>query len=88
MYFKYSTVLFANYTLTKKDKLLDFILKTATEIMLLEAFQGNNHLWLGWIRTALSIDFPGGPVVKNLLCNARDAGSIIGQGTKIPHAAG
>ena len=49
MYFKYSTVLFANYTLTKKDKLLDFILKTATEIMLLEAFQGNNHLWLGWI---------------------------------------
>ena len=33
-------------------------------------------------------DFPGGPVVKNPPCNARDAGSIPGQGTKIPHAAG
>ena len=56
--------------------------------MLLEAFQGNNHLWLGWIRTALSKEFLGGPVVKNLPCNARDAGSIIGQGTNIPHVAG
>jgi len=31
-------------------------------------------------------DFPGGPVVKNLLCSAGDAGSIPGWGTKIPHA--
>ena len=31
-------------------------------------------------------DFPGGPVVKNLLCNAGDIGLIPGQGTKIPHA--
>ena len=31
-------------------------------------------------------DFPGGPVVKNLLCNAGDAGSIPSQGTKISHA--
>ena len=31
-------------------------------------------------------DFPGGPVVKNLPSNAGDAGSIPGQGTKIPHA--
>ena len=30
-------------------------------------------------------DFPGGPVAKNPLCNARDMGSIPGQGTKIPH---
>ena len=30
-------------------------------------------------------DFPGGPVVKNLPSNARDAGSIPGWGTKIPH---
>ena len=28
-------------------------------------------------------DFPGGPVVKNLPCNAGGAGSISGQGTKI-----
>ena len=31
-------------------------------------------------------DFPGGPVVKNLPCNAKDVGSIPSQGTKIPHA--
>ena len=30
-------------------------------------------------------DVPGGPVVKNLPCNA-DTGSIPGQGTKIPYA--
>ena len=30
--------------------------------------------------------FPGAPVVKNLLCNAGDAGLISGWGTKIPHA--
>ena len=33
-------------------------------------------------------DFPAGPVVENLLSNAGDSGSISGQGTKIPHAAG
>ena len=31
-------------------------------------------------------DFPGGPLVKILHFNARDVGSIPGQGTKIPHA--
>ena len=30
-------------------------------------------------------DFPGGPVVKNLSCNAGDLDSIPGQGTKVPH---
>ena len=33
-------------------------------------------------------DFPAGSVVKNLPCNAVNAGSIPGQGTMIPHAAG
>ena len=33
-------------------------------------------------------DFPGGPVVKNPPSNAGDVGLILGQGTKIPHAAG
>ena len=33
-------------------------------------------------------DFPGGPVVKNPSCNAGEAGSIPGLGTKIQHAAG
>ena len=31
-------------------------------------------------------EFPHGPVVKNLPSNGGDAGSIPGQGTKIPHA--
>ena len=35
-----------------------------------------------------SWDFPGSPVVKTLPSNAKDAGSIPGQGTKIPLAAG
>lgn len=29
--------------------------------------------------------FPSGSVVKNLLCYARDAGSIPGWGTRVPH---
>ena len=33
-------------------------------------------------------NFPGGPVVNNLPCNAGDTVSIPGQGTKIPHANG
>ena len=32
-------------------------------------------------------DFPGGTVVKNPPCSARDSGSNPGLGTKIPHAA-
>ena len=32
-------------------------------------------------------DFPGGPVVKNPPCNARDMGLIPGQGAEIPHAS-
>ena len=33
-------------------------------------------------------DFPGGPVVQNPPSKTQDVGSILGQGTKIPHAAG
>ena len=32
-------------------------------------------------------DFPGGPVVKILPSNARNVGSILGRGTKIPHVS-
>ena len=32
------------------------------------------------------VDFPGGPGVKNSPSNAGSAGSIPGQGTRIPHA--
>ena len=31
-------------------------------------------------------DFPGGPVIKHLPCNAGDVGLIPGWGTRIPHA--
>ena len=34
------------------------------------------------------MNFPGGPVVKNLPSNAGDIGSIPHQETKIPHAVG
>ena len=37
-------------------------------------------------RKYIQRDFPGGPVVKNLPCNAEDLGSIPGWGTKIPRA--
>ena len=40
------------------------------------------------ILIAGSWDFPGGPVVKTSLSNAGVAGSIPGQGPKIPHALG
>ena len=39
-------------------------------------------------RIGLRWDFPGGPVVKNLLSTARVSGSIPDQGTEIPHAMG
>ena len=32
------------------------------------------------------MDIPGGPMVKNLPCNAGDMGLIPGQGIKIPVA--
>ena len=35
----------------------------------------------------LNRDFPGGPVVKTSPSNAGGAGSIPGQGAKIPHAS-
>lgn len=37
------------------------------------------------LEEALSKDYPGGSVVKNLLSHAGDAGSISSLGTKIPH---
>ena len=39
-------------------------------------------------KVLLKGDFPGGPAVKNPLCNAGDMSSIPGRGTKIPHATG
>ena len=39
------------------------------------------------LTSKLPRDFPGGPVVKNLPCNAGDSGLIPAQGTKVSHAA-
>ena len=45
------------------------------------------YVWLsGAHQERLPGDFPGGPVVKNPSCNAGEAGSIPGQGTKILQA--
>ena len=46
-------------------------------------FANKSHIWLG--SEGPLGDFPGGPVVKNLPCNARNTNSIPGQGTKISH---
>ena len=44
------------------------------------------NLWVSWNYKILStVGFPGGPVITNPPCNAVDAGSIPGRGTKIPH---
>ena len=44
--------------------------------------------FFGFLKIFIYWDFPGGPVVKNPPSNAGGVGSILGQGTKIPHAAG
>ena len=41
---------------------------------------------MAWEEGMMRRDFPGGPVVKNPLCNARDVGSTRDWGTKIPRA--
>ena len=40
------------------------------------------------VKKSIQWDFPGSPVVKTSLSNAGGAGSIPGQGAKIPHALG
>lgn len=49
---------------------------------------GSNSSVFQNIRTLPNEDLPCGPVVKNPPFHARDAGSILGQGTNIPHAEG
>ena len=44
-------------------------------------------IWYGEKNQNFFWDFPGHLMVKNLPCNAGDAGSIPGRGTKIPHTA-
>ena len=55
---------------------------------------GQGHVWEVCLLSGSCLfrktlrDFPGGPVVKTSLSNAGGAGSIPGQGAKIPHASG
>ena len=60
------------------DKQLGFILNCSVKKNVINFLFTMNHFG----------DFPGGPVVNNLACNAGDVGLIPGQGTKIPHACG
>ena len=41
--------------------------------------------WRSSLYKSIVWDFPGGPMVKTSPCNAEGAGSVPGQGTKIPH---
>ena len=52
-----------------------------------QQLQSRQAVWVrGWRLNGNSGDFPGDPVVKNLLCTAGDVGSIPDQGTSIPQA--
>ena len=51
---------------------------------LMDALMMEHNLF--YLKFADYRDSAGGPVVKNLLSNARDAGLIPGWGPKIPHA--
>ena len=53
---------------------------------LIQVYWGLNHVHS--FKEHECRDSPGGPVVKNLPCNASDVGSIPRQGTRIPHAVG
>ena len=48
------------------------------------------NIWTSqpFLKKMVNRDFPGGPVVKNMPCNAGDIVLISGGGTKIPHALG
>ena len=45
-------------------------------------------IWGFFLKKEIDRDFPGSPVVTTLPFNAGGAGSIPGQGAKIPHASG
>ena len=49
---------------------------------------GMNDHCVFLIKNNLGRDFPGDLVVKNPPCNARDTGSVLGQGSKIIHSLG
>ena len=50
-----------------------------------QQLQSRQAVWVrGWRLNGNNGDFPGDPVVKNLLCIAGDLGSIPGRGTNIP----
>ena len=52
------------------------------------AVEGKAGVWYSQVKQSLFRNFPGGPLVKNLRCNAEDMGSVPGWGTKIPYASG
>ena len=66
--------------------ILTIVNNAAVNIGMHVSFQISAFVFLGY--KPRSGDFPGGPVVKNPPSNEGDTGSILGQGTKLPHAAG
>ena len=59
---------------------------TLKESATIVAFSDNISMMMGLNVNLAQRDFSGGPVVKNLSCNAGDSGSIPVPGIKIPHA--
>ena len=45
------------------------------------------YLLTNLLKNLLGDFLGGGPVVKNMPSNAGNTGSVLGQGTKIPHGA-
>ena len=72
---------------------LKWVYQRVSELRTVHGYTRESGLWVSECKQVYPSkkhpgDFPGGPVVKNPPSNARDVGSIPGQGTKIPHAAG
>ena len=59
---------------------------TLKESATVVAFSDNISMTMGLNLNLAQRDFSGGPVVKNLSCNAGDSSSIPVSGIEIPHA--
>ena len=82
---------FWNYIYTRHSLVSRFFMKFRNISWIdwfLKWLQSYLHFWSFLTLSLKSVlrDFPGGPVIKTLPSSAGGAGSIPGQGTKIPHA--
>ena len=69
----------------KRQKRLSLLYKIQKIIYTFQQNRKDQLIFFFFLKKPTWGEFPGGPVVANLSCNAGDIGSISGQGTKIPH---